>query len=148
METDVDACAAKLGATVTLVKNRRLGGVCLTWGGPATKTLTSTVELYKTVNTGSKVGIQGAVSVDWSALRRYKDGVCARFGKFAELALTRSGVTIRQGDDEILSPTTMKITSPTGEEERVETRHVLIAVGSNPARFRVFRTARSVASIT
>jgi pyruvate/2-oxoglutarate dehydrogenase complex dihydrolipoamide dehydrogenase (E3) component len=61
--------AAKLEATVTLVENRRIGGVCLNWGSPATKTLTSTVELYKNVKNGSMVGIQGSVSVDWSALR-------------------------------------------------------------------------------
>ncbi len=124
--------AAKLGATVTLVENRRLGGVCLNWGGPATKTLTSTVELYKNVKNGSMIGIQGSVSVDWSALRKYKDGMCARFAKFAELALTRSGVTILHGMGEILSPTTVKITLTNGEEEVVTTRNILIAVGSQP----------------
>ncbi len=41
--------AAKLGAIVILVESRRIEGVCLNWGGPATKTLTSTVELYKNV---------------------------------------------------------------------------------------------------
>jgi len=59
--------AAKLGATVTLVENRRIGGVCLNWGGPAMKTLTSTVELSKNVKNESMIGIQGSVSVDWLA---------------------------------------------------------------------------------
>ncbi|UCH01584.1 MAG: dihydrolipoyl dehydrogenase [Candidatus Bathyarchaeota archaeon] len=126
------ARAAKLGATVILVENRRIGGVCLNWGGPATKTLTSTMELLKNVKNGSVVGIQGSVSVDWSTLRKYKDGMCARFAKFAEIALTRSGVTILNGTGEILSPSTVKITLTTGEEELVNTRNILIAVGSQP----------------
>lgn len=125
--------AAKFGAKVILVENRRIGGVCLNWGGPATKTLTSTVELYKHVTNGEKLGIQGSVSVDWDMLRTYKDGMCARFAKFAEIALTRNGVTLRQGTGEILSPTSVKITSPSGEEEQVTTRNILIAVGSQPS---------------
>jgi dihydrolipoamide dehydrogenase len=124
--------AAQNGATVILVENRRLGGVCLNWGGPATKTLTSTMELYKSVKRGSRVGIRGNVSVDWSTLRQYKDGICSRFQKFAEIALTRSGVTIRHGTGNILSPTKVNITLSTGEEELVTTRNILIAVGSQP----------------
>jgi dihydrolipoamide dehydrogenase len=42
--------AAQLGLRVVLVENRRIGGVCMNWGGLATKSLTSTVELYKNVN--------------------------------------------------------------------------------------------------
>ncbi len=124
--------AAKLGATVNLVENRRIGGVCLNWGGPATKTLTSTVELYKNVKNGSMMGIEGAFSVDWSALRKYKDCMCARFAKFAEIALTRSGVNILHGTGEILSPTTVKISLTNGKEKLVKTRNILIAVGSQP----------------
>jgi dihydrolipoamide dehydrogenase len=124
--------AAQQGATVVLVENRRIGGVCLNWGGPATKTLTSTMELYKSVKSGSRIGIQGDVFIDWSTLRQYKDEVCSRFAKFAEIALTRSGVTIRHGTGNILSPTRVQITLPTGKEELVNTNNILIAVGSQP----------------
>ena len=41
--------AAKFGLKVVLVEDRKIGGVCLNWGGLATKTLTSTVELFKAV---------------------------------------------------------------------------------------------------
>lgn len=125
--------AAKQGASVILVENRRIGGVCLNWGGPATKTLTSIMELYKSVQNGRRIGLQGSVSVDWSTLRKYKDGLCARFSKFGEIALTRSGVTIKLGTGQILSPTEVKITLTTGEEELVNTRNILIAVGSQPS---------------
>ncbi|MEJ2281436.1 MAG: FAD-dependent oxidoreductase [Candidatus Bathyarchaeota archaeon] len=41
--------AGKMGLKVVLVENRKLGGVCLNWGGLATKTLTSIVDLFKSV---------------------------------------------------------------------------------------------------
>lgn len=124
--------ASKQGATVILVENRRIGGVCLNWGGPATKTLTSVMELCKSVQNGSRMGIQGSISVDWNILRKYKDTLCARFSKFGEIALTRNGVTIKLGTGQILSPTEVKITLTSGEE-LVKTHNILIAVGSQPS---------------
>ena len=118
---------------MVLVEKGRIGGVCLHWGGLATKTLTSTVELYKSVEKRSKKGIHGTISLDWKEMKESKDGICSRFSKFCEIALTRSGVRIVQGTGEILTPTKVKIVSTNGEEEVVETKNILIAVGSLPS---------------
>jgi len=123
--------AAKLGLKVVLVENRRLGGVCLNWGGLATKTLTSTVELFKNVKKANEKGIDGSISLDWKKMKKNKDNICSQFSKFPEIFLKKDGVRIIIGQGEILSPTKVKITSD-NEEEIIETKNILIATGSHP----------------
>jgi dihydrolipoamide dehydrogenase len=123
--------AAKFGLKVVLVENRRIGGVCLNWGGLATKTLTSTVELFKSVKKANEKGINGSISLDWDEMKKNKDKICSRFSKFPEIFLKKAGIRIIMGQGEILSPTKVKIISESGEEI-IETKNILIASGSRP----------------
>jgi dihydrolipoamide dehydrogenase len=123
--------AAKFGLNVVLVENRRLGGVCLNWGGLATKTLTSTVELFKNVKKVNEKGISGSISLDWDEMKKNKDKICSRFSKFPEIFLKKAGIRIILGQGEILSPTKVKIISESGEEI-IDTKNILIASGSRP----------------
>jgi len=122
--------AAKLGLKVVLVENRKLGGVCLNWGGLATKTLTSTVDLLKNVKKASGKGIDGSVALDWNEMKENKDKICSQFSKFPEVFLKKDGVRIVIGQGEILSPTKVKIISD--KQEIIETKNILIATGSHP----------------
>ncbi|UCC57836.1 MAG: dihydrolipoyl dehydrogenase [Candidatus Bathyarchaeum sp.] len=122
---------AKLGLNVVLVENRKIGGVCLNWGGLATKTLTSTVELFKNVKKANQRGINGSVSLDWVEMKKNKDNVCSQFSRFPEIFLKKDGVRIIIGQGEILSSTKVKITSDNGEEI-IKTKNILIATGSHP----------------
>ncbi len=123
--------AAKFGLNVVLVENRRLGGVCLNWGGLATKTLTSTVELFKNVKKANEKGISGSIFLDWDDMKKNKDKICSRFSKFPEIFLKKAGIRIILGQGEILSPTKVKIISESGEEI-IDTKNILIASGSRP----------------
>ena len=123
--------AAKFGLNVVLVENRRMGGVCLNWGGLATKTLTSTVELFKNVKKASGKGVDGSLSLDWPTMKKNKDDICSQFSKFPEIFLKKGGVRIFVGQAEILSPTKVQITSYNGEEI-IDTKNILIATGSTP----------------
>ena len=122
--------AAKLGLKVVLVENRRLGGVCLNWGGLATKTLTSTVDLFKNVKKANENGIDGSVALDWNKMKKNKDKICSQFSKFPEIFLKKDGVRIIIGQGEILSPKKVKIISD--KLEIIETKNILIATGSHP----------------
>jgi dihydrolipoamide dehydrogenase len=122
--------AAKLGLKVVLIENRKLGGVCLNWGGLATKTLTSTVDLFKNLEKANGKGIDGSVALDWNKMKKNKDKICAQFSKFPEIFLKKEGVRIVIGQGEILSPTKVKIISE--REESIETKNILIATGSHP----------------
>ena len=123
--------AAQLGLKVVLVENRRIGGVCMNWGGIATKSLTSTVELYKNVKKASTNGIEGSLSLDWKAMKKYKDKICSQMSRMPEFIMKKAGVKIIIGNGEILSPTEVKITSANGEEV-IKARNILIATGSQP----------------
>ena len=123
--------AAKLGLKVVLVENRRIGGVCMNWGGLATKSLTSTVEMYKNAKKASTNGITGSLSLDWKAMKKYKDKICSQMSKMPEFIMKKARVKIIIGNGEILSPNEVKITSANGEEV-LKTKNILIATGSQP----------------
>ena len=123
--------AAQMGLKVVLVEDRSIGGVCLNWGGLATKTLTSTVDLFRNANKAVNNGIQGSFSLQWNEMKRYKDTICSRMSKMAEVLLKKAGVRVILGNGEIQTPTTVKITSESGEEV-VHTKNILIASGSQP----------------
>lgn len=123
--------AAKLGLKVGLVENRRIGGVCMNWGGLATKSLTSTVEMYKNARKSSTNGLTGSLSLDLKAMKKYKDKICSQMSKTPEFIMKKAGVKIIIGNGEILSPTEVKITSTNGEEV-LKTKNILIATGSQP----------------
>ena len=123
--------AAQMGLRVVLVEDRRIGGVCLNWGGLATKTLTSTVELFRNAKKASNNGVNGSFSLDWKAMKQYKDTICSRMSKMPEILLKKAGVRIIIGNGEILTPTEVKITSADGEEV-IGTKNILIASGSQP----------------
>jgi dihydrolipoamide dehydrogenase len=123
--------AAKLGLKVVLVEDRKFGGVCLNWGGLATKTLTSTIELFKNAKKASEKGIHGSLSLNWSEMKKNKDTICSQFSKFPEISLKKAGVRIIIGHGELLSPTKVKIISDIGEEI-IDTKNILIATGSKP----------------
>jgi dihydrolipoamide dehydrogenase len=123
--------AAKLGLKVIIIENRRLGGVCLNWGGLATKTLTSTVDLYRNTLKARNNGIKGSVSINWKDMRKYKDSLCARMSKMPEILLKRDNVKIIIGQAEILTPTSIKVTSK-NIEQIINTKNILITSGSIP----------------
>jgi dihydrolipoamide dehydrogenase len=123
--------AAKMGLKVVLVENRKIGGVCLNWGGLATKTLTSTVDLFRNVKKASNNGIKGSLTLDWKDMKKYKDTLCSRMSKMPEILLKKAGVKIIIGEGEILTPTSVKVTSEDGEEV-IKTKNILIVSGSLP----------------
>ena len=123
--------AARLGLKVVLVENRRIGGVCMNWGGLATKSLTSTVEMYKNAKKASTNGLTGSLSLEWKAMKKYKDNICSQMSKMPEFIMKKAGVKIIIGNGEILSPNEVKITSANGEEV-LKTKNILIATGSQP----------------
>lgn len=123
--------AAQLGLKVVLVENRRIGGVCMNWGGLATKSLTSTVELFKNVKKASTNGLQGSLSLNWTDLKKYKDNICSQMSRMPEFLMKKAGVKIVMGTGEIQSPTEIKLKSSDGEEI-IKTKNILIATGSQP----------------
>ena len=50
--------AAQLGAKVTVIENRALGGVCLNWGCIPSKALLSVVDLGEKLKKAQDLGLQ------------------------------------------------------------------------------------------
>ncbi|MDW7669438.1 MAG: FAD-dependent oxidoreductase, partial [Bacillota bacterium] len=69
--------AAQLGAQVTLVEKKYIGGTCLNVGCIPTKVLLNTTDLYHTAKKdGEKIGLKADnLSVDWQKLMERKTNI-------------------------------------------------------------------------
>ena len=89
--------AAQLGAEVTLVEKKALGGTCLNVGCVPTKVLLNTTELYQTILRGARIGLKAEnVSVDWPALQKRRQQIVRRL-------VTGVGFLLRKANCQVIT---------------------------------------------
>src|SRR6056297_2568426 len=88
--------AAQLGARVTLVEKKYIGGTCLNVGCIPTKFLLNTTDLYHTIKKdGEKIGIKAEdLSVDWQKLMERKTNITQSLVGGVEGVLASYGVEV------------------------------------------------------
>ncbi|MCF7936401.1 MAG: dihydrolipoyl dehydrogenase [Synergistales bacterium] len=125
--------AAQLGAQVTLVERRWLGGTCLNVGCIPTKVLLHTVELLEAVKGGKKLGlrVEGA-EVDWKGLMKQKKRVVSRLVGGVGSLLKANGVSVAEGVARFVDAHTISVAGADGEET-ITADGVIVAAGSSPA---------------
>jgi dihydrolipoamide dehydrogenase len=128
--------AAQLGLKVALVEKARLGGVCLNWGCIPTKTLLRSADAYLRAQTLAELGVQveGGVTVDWPAMMARKEEVVGTLVGGVEKLLAGHGVEVLNGTARLDSPRRVAIDLNDGSQTTLETRNVVVATGSVPAR--------------
>lgn len=152
--------AAGLGKRVALVEKRDLGGTCLNRGCIPTKTLLHSTETFRQTCEAGRLGIRcGAPEFDARGFWEYKDNVVGQLrGGIVQVlkkqkvicfegigsveALAEASQAALDGLQEVSGKAeqaacriiTVKVESPDGAVSFLETRHVLIATGSRPAR--------------
>jgi NAD(P) transhydrogenase len=118
--------AAKLGRRAAVIEKRRcVGGVCVDTGTIPSKTMREAVLSH--VALGARGGRPTA-----GQLLAGVDAVVAREIEVIEQQLRRNDVTLLQGQASFLDPHTLAIDAGAGAR-RVTARHVVIAVGTQPA---------------
>ena len=128
--------AAQLGLKVALVEKARLGGVCLNWGCIPTKTLLRSAGAYLQAQSLAELGVQveGGVSVDWPAMMARKEEVVGTLVGGVEKLLAGHGVEVLNGTARLDSPRRVVVDLNDGGQTALETRNVVVATGSVPAR--------------
>jgi len=132
--------AAQLGASVTLVESRDLGGTCLNRGCIPTKAMVAAVERLRSARGAAEFGIVlGEPRVDVAALLARRAAVVAEQRAGVEHLLSARKVEIVAGFGRLLDGRTVRVSEEPGAAGReVRGDAVILATGSRPALPPVF----------
>ncbi len=124
---------AQLGAEVTLIEKKEVGGTCLNVGCIPTKTLTSTAHLYTLMKKSSSWGIDsGFTSLNWDQVMRRKEQVVRRLVNGVKFLLKERKVNLISGSASFLDEKTLLIKKADGGIEKLQADKILISTGSVP----------------
>src|SRR4051794_20865070 len=127
--------AAQLGMRVACVEKRaELGGTCLNIGCIPSKALLDSTELYhlaqsKFARHGIKVGNLG---LDLKAMLARKDEVVKGLTDGVRFLFKKNRIEPVFGSARLASPTSVVVRKNGGGEATLETKHILLATGSEP----------------
>ncbi|NLT92156.1 MAG: FAD-dependent oxidoreductase, partial [Actinobacteria bacterium] len=139
--------AAQLGAEVTLVEAREIGGTCLNRGCVPTKAMVAGAERLHEARRGADYGVvTGAVSLDFDAFMARKDAVTSRLRDgVAHLLRTRKvqvvtgrGTLAGRGGIRLEPGATLPDGAVLEQGAELEGDAVILATGSEPVRMGLF----------
>ncbi len=124
--------AAKLGLSVALVEEDRVGGTCLNRGCIPAKTMLHASALYQEAKQAARFGVNtSAITYDYSKILTYKQATSDNLVQGIEQLLKANGVTRISGSGTLLPGNQVQIS---GETPCVlEGKNILLATGSVPA---------------
>lgn len=125
--------AAQLGADVTLVEKKHIGGTCLNEGCIPTKALLHSAEVYEDAKNGSELGVLADPVLDFSKVMEHKKNVVNRLVSGIYTLLKANGVKVIEGEASFVDKSSIKIKTKDGEKENVSDKYI-IAAGSVPSR--------------
>src|SRR5436190_7386079 len=131
--------AAQLGMKVAVVeKDKTFGGTCLNVGCIPSKDLLYASELYEEAgHSFAKMGIKiMGPKLDLPAMMKFKDeGVAGNVNGVAFL-LKKNKIDAFIGHGRIAAPGKIEVKSADGRTETVETKHIVVATGSDVTRLK------------
>ncbi|MDD5542610.1 MAG: dihydrolipoyl dehydrogenase [Acidobacteriia bacterium] len=129
--------AGQLGLkTIIVEKDDRFGGTCLLRGCIPTKALLFNAKLYQQFLNSKEFGISFKdISLDWKVVQQRKNKIVAKNAKGVEFLLRKNKVESLRGFGTLESPNKVRVKTPAGEEKILETKHIIIATGSEPKSF-------------
>ena len=125
--------AAQLGASVTIIEEGNLGGVCLNVGCIPTKALLRSAEVLRTMQSAKDYGLRltGTVEADWPAILKRKNRVVKRLVGGVGVLLRKADVQVINGRGRLIGPTALEVTTPDGVQ-KLEAKRIILATGSRP----------------
>ncbi len=132
--------AAQLGAKVTVIENRALGGVCLNWGCIPSKALLSVVELGEKLKKAHDLGLQLShppAYVPAQMVARKNRVVGGLVNGIATL-LKQWGVSHVQGTGRLVNDRTVQVSLADGTDTSIQADGLIIATGSSSQALPMF----------
>ena len=131
--------AAQLGMTVAVVEKRAThGGTCLNVGCIPSKALLHASELFEEAGHGfARMGIGvGTPKLDLAAMMKFKDEGVDGNVKGVDYLLKKNKIDSVHGTGKIVAPGKVEVTAADGKTQTLETKHIVIATGSDVAKLR------------
>ncbi|GIP09043.1 dihydrolipoyl dehydrogenase [Paenibacillus macerans] len=128
--------AAQLGADVTLVERKALGGTCLNVGCIPTKVLLHTAELYAQLKRdGKELGLEaGDISFNWPQLQKRKDRMIKLNAGGIDALLKKHRIAKVMGSATFTGEHELQVTAADGSKQTRHFDRAIIATGSEPAQ--------------
>ena len=129
--------AAQLGKRVACVEKERAGGTCLNWGCIPTKSLLRNAELYRLMqNHADEFGlIFDNLSYDWGKVISRSRKVSDRLAGGIEFLFKKNKIDYVLGTGQILEPGKVQVTDSSGQQNVLESEHILVATGCKTRAF-------------
>lgn len=128
--------AAQLGMSVAVVERERAGGVCLNWGCIPSKAILHSAELYESARDDAEFGIvRGELSFDFDKVIERSRKAADRLAKGVEFLLRKHEIRLVAGSGRLDGEPGIVVVEAEGKpEERLRTKHVILATGSTEVR--------------
>jgi dihydrolipoamide dehydrogenase len=126
--------AVKLGLSVAMVTNDKVGGTCLHRGCIPTKALLHSAELLDEIRHADQFGIQADENpgYDWEQVKRFKDSVVGSMYKGLAGLTKRKKVELVEGNGRLKDNKTIVVQTSNGERALTAKKAVVLATGSVP----------------
>ncbi len=130
--------AAQLGAKVMLVEQDKIGGTCLNKGCIPTKALYRNAQMLNYLKGMKEFGITlEGYSFDIESAQTRKQEIVDRLRTGIAQLLKSFGVQVVQGKGTPISPSMVEVTNADGSKDRIATKNILLATGSQPSKIPV-----------
>jgi dihydrolipoamide dehydrogenase len=128
--------AAQLGAQVTVVEARGVGGTCLHRGCIPTKAMIATAGVLNTVRRAKDFGVRlnGDAAVALAEVIARKDRIVQAQARGIEQLLSAARVTLVRGVGTMNSPQSVAVRPADGRPQSLACDAIILATGSEPAR--------------
>lgn len=132
--------ASRLGATVTLVEQERVGGTCLNRGCIPSKFLKHAAETLETLNRADMLGlnVNGDISLDMDTLMTRKMSMIDTQAQAIHTLLDQHNVRYLEGHGTIEAPHRATVRPSNGDGVELAWDGLILAMGSHPLELRSF----------
>ena len=124
--------ASQLGAKVTIVEKREIGGTCLNRGCIPTKALYKNAEVIKSLKNMDKYGVKiSDYSIDFDEIQKRKNGIVNQLRTGVEKLMKDFGITVLEGTASFKNDKVVNVKLNDGESMDIEADSIVIATGSD-----------------
>lgn len=130
--------AGQTGLKTLIIDEKYVGGMCLNWGCIPTKSILHSAKLLRKLQSIKSFGIvsdhEVEYSFDWPTVVKRTQGIISKLSKGIEYLWKKNAVEFVKGRATIKSEHIVEV-----EKQIFETKKILIATGSKPAKIDMFK---------
>lgn len=132
--------AAMLGADVTVIEKRRVGGTCLNVGCIPTKALLASSSLITSIKEAKDFGISinGNIEADFESIMGRKNKIVNQLINGIEFLFDKRGIKLVNGFGKLIDKNKIEVKKEDGTIEVIEADKIILANGSQPVILPMF----------